>query len=192
MGHFHRSPLIKALDLYWIFFRIGAFTIGGGYAMLPIIEKEFVSKKKWISEEEMVDIIAIVQSLPGVIAFNTSMFIGFRSAGLLGAVLAALGMLTPSLLIISCFAYLYVSVNTNSFVQAAFHGIRSGVTALIGIAGFKLAKRVVSSFLAAFLAAASFTAVWILEVHAALVFVAAAVIGLSIAALRKIRKHDPA
>jgi chromate transporter len=181
------SPLRRAFSLYLTFFKIGAFTIGGGYAMLPIIEHEFVVKKKWVSEQDMVDIIAIVQSLPGVIAFNTSMFIGYRSAGILGSVMAALGMLSPSLIIITIFAYLYVSVQDNLYVQSAFKGIRSGVSALIALAGWKLARRVVNNPFTALIAAASFTAVWVLNVHAAVVIVIAASGGLIITGIRRLR-----
>lgn len=163
--------------LFFTFFKIGAFTIGGGYAMLPIIEREFVTRRKWVSSSEMVDIIAIVQSLPGVIAFNTSMFVGYRTAGIPGAVAAALGMMAPSVLIITGFSYVYVSVADNIHVQAAFRGIRSGVTALIGIAGFKLARKVVTSPFAAVLAALSFIAVGLFDLHAALAVLCAATVG---------------
>lgn len=186
------SKLAYILRLYGIFFRIGAFTIGGGYAMLPIIEKEFVSRYKWVSEQEMVDIIAIVQSLPGVIAINTAIFVGYKTAGLLGALLAALGMLSPSLIIITAFAYLYTSVQDNPYVGAAFQGVRAGVTALIGLAGLKLARRVVTSPVTAGVAAASFTAVWIFQVHAALVVVIAALAGLIAVGIRRVREHDSA
>jgi chromate transporter len=135
----------------------------------------------------MVDIIAIVQSLPGVIAFNTSMFIGYRYAGMLGSVMAALGMLTPSLIIITIFAYLYVSVQDNRYVQSAFRGIRSGVSALIALAGWKLARRVVNNPFTSLIAVASFTAVWFLNVHAALVIVIAAAGGLIVTGVRRAR-----
>jgi chromate transporter len=187
VNHRHISQIKRAFSLYLIFCKIGAFTIGGGYAMLPIIEHEFVAKKKWVSEQEMVDIIAIVQSLPGVIAFNTSMFIGYRYAGMLGSVMAALGMLTPSLIIITIFAYLYVSVQDNRYVQSAFRGIRSGVSALIALAGWKLARRVVNNPFTSLIAVASFTAVWFLNVHAALVIVIAAAGGLIVTGVRRAR-----
>ncbi len=180
----------RFLILFETFFRIGAFTIGGGYAMLPVIEKEFVSRRGWVSEEEMIDIIAIVQSLPGVIAFNTSMFIGYKIAGFTGAVIAALGMMMPSLLIISGFAYFYVSIQDNAYVQAAFKGVRAGVTALIFLAGIKLGKRVVTSTVTAVIAVVSFIAVWYYSVHAALVIVFSAALGMMLFGISKVRKHD--
>ncbi len=157
--------------------------------MLPIMEKEFVSNRKWVSEEEMIDIIAIVQSLPGVIAFNTSMFIGYKIAKFPGALIAALGMLFPSLIIITLFAMLYVSVQDNLYIQGAFMGIRAGVTALIGLAGYKLGKRVLDSSLKALIAVASFLAVWYFEVHAALIIVIAAVVGLVVYGITEARSH---
>lgn len=174
--------------LFQTFFRIGAFTIGGGYAMLPIIEREFVSELKWVTEDEMVDIIAIVQSLPGVIAFNTCMFIGYKAAKTPGAVIAALGMMLPSLIIITLFSYLYVSVQDNSYVQGAFRGVRAGVTALVGLAAHRLGKRVIDSPVKGLLAAAAFLAVWLFSVHAALVVVAAALIGLTSHAYMQVRR----
>ncbi len=159
--------------------------------MLPIIEKEFVSHRKWISEEEMVDIIAIVQSLPGVIAFNTSMFIGYKVARLPGAIIAALGMMIPSLITISLFSLLYVSIQDNVYAQGAFQGVRAGVTALIGIAGYSLGKRVLISPYTAVVAAGSFTAVWYFNINAALVILCAAVLGLILHGMRKVRAHDP-
>ncbi len=183
------SPFKRSLILLETFFRIGAFTIGGGLAMLPIIEKEFVSRRKWVSEEEMIDILAIVQSLPGVIAFNTSMFIGYKVAGLPGAVLAAIGMMLPSLIIITIFALFYVSVQDNLYIQGAFMGIRSGVTAMIGLAGIRLGKKVLTSPFKAVLAAASFTAVWFFDVHAALVIIFTAALGLTIHGMRTVRNH---
>jgi chromate transporter len=183
------SPFKRSLFLFWIFFRIGAFTIGGGYAMLPIIEKEFVSKRRWVTEEDMVDIIAIVQSLPGVIAFNTSMFIGYKVAGFFGAVIAALGMMLPSLIIISLFSLVYVSVQDNAIVQAAFLGIRAGVTALIGIAGFKLSRRVLDSAVNAAIAAVSFAAVWYFSFSAAYTILIAALLGLVMYGIVKVRAY---
>ncbi len=187
---YSEMSLIKRFAiLFETFFRIGAFTIGGGYAMLPIMEKEFVTNRAWVTEEEMIDIIAIVQSLPGVIAFNTSMFIGYKIAKIPGALIAAIGLALPSLIIITLFAMLYVSVQDNLYIQGAFMGIRAGVTALIGLAGYKLGKRVLVSPFKAAVAVASFIAVWYFEIHAALIIVCAAVLGLVIFGVTKARSH---
>jgi chromate transporter len=120
----------KLVRMFLTFFRIGAFTIGGGYAMLPLIEREFVEKQGWVSEDEIVDIFAIVQSVPGVIAINSSIFIGYRIAGLAGALAATLGMVLPSFIIISVIAAFFVQFRDIPAVQNAFAGIRAGVTAL--------------------------------------------------------------
>lgn len=173
-----RPGRIRSLVImFFSFFKIGAFTIGGGYAMLPLMEHEFVSRRAWVTEDEMVDMIAVVQSLPGIIALNTSMFIGYRIAGFVGAVIAMMGMLLPSLIIITIFALLYVNIQDSRFVQGAFSGIRAGVTALILLAGIKLGRRVIKDTFSAILAIASFIAVVFLDMHAFIVITCAAAVG---------------
>lgn len=166
--------------LFRTFLKIGAFTLGGGYAMLPLMEREFVSRRKWITEEEMVDIIAVVQSLPGIIAVKASLFIGWKVAGITGALTAVIGLLIPSISMITLFAYLYVSIQDNPLVQSLFIGVRSGVTALILLAGIKLGKKVLTDWLSVLLAAVSLAAVWLLDIHAGLVIIAAAFIGYTL------------
>ena len=94
----------ELLELFGVFFRIGAFTFGGGYAMLPIIQREVVEKRGWASDEEVIDYYAIGQSTPGIIAVNTATFIGFKNKGIMGAIFATLGMISPSLVIITIIA----------------------------------------------------------------------------------------
>jgi len=175
------DPSLSLLRKVWIlfstFFRIGTFTIGGGYAMLPLIEREFVEDRKWVTKEEMIDILAIVQSLPGIIAVNSSIFIGYRVSGLLGAVIATVGLLISPIAMITAFAYLYINVQEKEFLQGLFIGVRSGVTALILLAGIRLGKSVLTGIFAWSAAAASLTAVWIIGVHAGLVILFSALAG---------------
>jgi chromate transporter len=128
------------LKLFITFFKIGAFTLGGGYAMIPLIQVEVVEKKKWLDNEEFLDAIAIAQSAPGAIAVNSSVFIGYKLRGILGAAACVLGVVLPSfiiILLISIFLYQYRS---NKIVEKAFLGIRPAVAGLIASAVYKLAR----------------------------------------------------
>ena len=121
----------KKLDLFVTFFRIGAFTFGGGYAMVPLIKSEAADKKGWISEEDMLDIIAIAESTPGPIAINSATFVGYKTAGVLGSACATLGVVLPSFLIIALLGALLDRFSSLKPVAYAFFGIRAGVLALI-------------------------------------------------------------
>src|SRR5690554_3515051 len=135
----------KSLKLFTVFFRIGAFTFGGGYAMIPYIEREIVDKNKWIESEDIIDIFAIVQSVPGVIAVNSSTFVGYRVAGITGAVAATLGVVLPSYIIISIIAIFLYNFKDYPFVNEAFHGIQAGVAALMCHVVYKLGKKSVKN-----------------------------------------------
>lgn len=123
--------LKELLLLFWIFFKIGAFLFGGGYAMLSLLEAELVDKKKWISKEELGDIFAIAESTPGPIAINTATFIGTKRLGLLGGLVATLGVVVPAFAIIAVISVLLDLVIGNKWVGFLFKGIRVGVLVLI-------------------------------------------------------------
>lgn len=131
---------MQFIRLFLIFFKIGAFTFGGGYAMIPLIQTEIVDKNKWLTNEEFLDTIAVSQSSPGAIAVNISIMIGYRLNGLLGAIFSVLGVVLPSfiiILIISMFLYKY---RDNDIIDKVFLGIRPAVVALISSAVYKLIK----------------------------------------------------
>lgn len=132
-------PLL--LDLFCAFFRIGLFTFGGGYAMLPLLQREIVEKKKWATEEEMLDYFAVGQCTPGVIAVNTATFVGFKEKKLSGAIFATLGIVSPSLVIITVIAALLSNFAHIAAVQNAFAGIRVAVCVLILNSIVKLWKK---------------------------------------------------
>lgn len=125
------GKLQKAARLFWIFLKIGAFTFGGGYAMIPLIERETVEKRGLLDREELTDIVAIAESTPGPIAVNAATFVGFRAAGVPGALFATVGVVLPSFLIILAVAFFLRRVTDNRYVRYAFFGIRAGVLALI-------------------------------------------------------------
>ncbi|MBQ8436839.1 MAG: chromate transporter [Alphaproteobacteria bacterium] len=118
-------------DLFFSCFKVGLFTFGGGAAMLPLLQAEFAERKKWVSEKDLLDYYAIGQCTPGIIAINTATFIGYNKGGILGAVIATLGMVMPSLIIILLIASILRGYMDNPYVIHAFAGIRIVVVALI-------------------------------------------------------------
>jgi chromate transporter len=131
------------LELFLTFFEIGALTFGGGYAMIPLISKEVVENKKWATEEELMDYFAIGQCTPGIIAVNTATFIGKKTKGVFGGIFATLGLIFPSLIIISLLAGVIEAFSDVIWVQHAFGGIRVCVCVLIANAVVKLYKKAV-------------------------------------------------
>ncbi len=127
-------------ESFSIFFKIGLFTIGGGYAMIPLIEREVVDKKGWIGKEEFVDLMAVAQSSPGVFAVNMAIFIGYKLRGLRGSLTTALGTVLPSFLIILAIALFFQQFKDNHLVESIFKGIRPAVVALIAAPTFSVAK----------------------------------------------------
>ena len=121
----------KALKLFATFFKIGAFTFGGGYAMIPLIQHEVAQKNKWITDEDILEIVAIAESTPGPIAINSATFVGYRVCGVLGSAFATLGVVLPSFVIILCLSYVLNWFQHFKAVQYAFMGIRAGVLALV-------------------------------------------------------------
>lgn len=122
--------------------KVGVFTFGGGYAMIPLIQKETVEKKHWITNEEIVDIIAVAESTPGPIAVNSATFIGYKVAGVLGSIFATLGLVIPSFLIIFVISLFYEQFMAIGFVKSIFKGLSIGVIILIANAFFKLKKTI--------------------------------------------------
>ena len=131
----------ELLQLFAVFAKIGAFTFGGGYAMLPILQREIVEKRQWATEEELMDYYAIGQCTPGIIAVNTATFIGGKKKGIPGAIAASLGVVFPSLVIITVIAACIQNFRHIEAVQWAFDGIRAAVVALIVSAVIKLGKK---------------------------------------------------
>lgn len=129
------------LQIFSTFAKIGAFTIGGGYAMIPIIQKEVVEKKGWIREQDFLDVLAISQSAPGILAVNISIFLGYRLKGVKGSIVATLGSTLPSFLIILLIAMFFAGYQDNETVIRIFKGIRPAVVALIAVPMINMAKK---------------------------------------------------
>ena len=141
------------LDIFTCFAKIGAFTIGGGYAMIPIIQKEVVDKRGWISEEDFMDVLAISQSAPGILAVNISIFLGHKLRGPRGSIVATLGSTLPSFTIILLIAMFFAGYQDNTAVMAIFKGIRPVVVSLIAVPMINMAKKAKLNFFTGALAA---------------------------------------
>jgi len=127
-------------QLFWIFFKMGPVTFGGGYAMIPLIEKEVVEKRKWLKSEEVTDVFALSQTVPGAVAINSATFIGRRIGGIKGSIAAMLGISLPTFFIVLILGILYFFFQDNPKVEAAFLAIRVSVVALIAYAAIKIGK----------------------------------------------------
>lgn len=142
-----KKSILEYLDLFWTMFKIGICTFGGGYAMMAIIEKELAEKRQWATAEELVDYMAIAQITPGVIAVNISTFIGRKRKGILGGIVATLGVIAPSIIIIMIIAAFLVNFQENEYVQHALAGIRVCVCVLILNAVVSFVKKTVIDLL---------------------------------------------
>ena len=184
-------PLL--LDLFCTFFRIGLFTFGGGYAMLPLLQREIVEKKHWATEEELLDYFAVGQCTPGIIAVNTATFVGFKEKKLSGAIFATLGIVSPSLVIITVIAALLSNFAHIAAVQNAFAGIRVAVCVLILNSIVKLWKKsVVDKLTFAVFLAVFIGSVLLSHVSPVVFIVAAAVLGVVVRVWLRIGKEGKA
>ena len=164
--------------LFWTFCRIGGLTFGGGYAMLPMLEKEVVERHHWTTQEQLLDYFAIGQCTPGIIAVNTATFIGYNRRGVLGAVIATLGVVFPSFIIISLISAVLNNFAHIAMVQHAFSGIRVAVCGLILQAVIKLLKSSVKNAMGWILLAVTFLAVVRFDLSPVIVVIAAALTGI--------------
>ncbi len=167
------------LDLFYIFARIGGFTFGGGYAMLPMLQKEVVEKRKWATQEELMDYYAIGQCTPGIIAVNVATFIGTKLKGFRGALFATLGVITPSIVIITVIAAFISGFQDIEIVAHAFSGIRAAVVALILSSVIKLSKKSIVDKITAVIFVLVALLSFLTDVSPVLFIVAVAVISLA-------------
>lgn len=170
--------MVKLSTLYFSFLRIGGFTFGGGYAMLPMLEREVVEKYKWVTDTDLVDYYALGQCTPGIIAVNVATLIGYKQRGWLGGIIATLGVITPSLVIILVLASMLNAFADIELVQHAFAGLRVGVGALILNSVIKLFKKNVKDTRSIVLFICAFICVAIIKISPIIVVFGAVVIGL--------------
>ena len=184
----------KYLQLFFVFFKIGLFTFGGGYAMISVISHEVVEKRKYISEEEFSDVVAIAESTPGPIAINSSTYIGYRVGGVLGSILSSLAVCMPSFIIIYVISLFFSKFLELELAAKAFRGIQCGVAVLIVSAAFKLFKNVkknwVSYTLIAF-AALALLAIDIFSLHISTIYLVVLGMVVGIAAYFRPKRDLP-
>jgi chromate transporter len=166
------------LDLFYSFFKIGAFTLGGGYVMIPLIEKEVVDSRQWIQREDFADMLALAQSAPGPIAINTAVFVGYRLKGLKGVVMSVLGVGLPAFVTILLVAIFFTGMKDNPVIERIFSGIRPAVVALIVVPVVNMLKKGGFRFGIVAIALVSALAVWWLNISPIWVIGVSGVVGV--------------
>ena len=169
----------ELLSLFFIFAKCGVCTFGGGYAMLPILQRELVNNRGWVTDDEITDYYAVGQCTPGIIAVNVATFVGMKRRGWLGAAFSTLGIVFPSVVIISVIAALISGFADNVYVAHALAGIRAAVCGLIGVTVYGLIKKNVKDIFSIVLAVASFTVALLTDISPVFVVVAAALLGIA-------------
>jgi len=165
-------------ELFWLFFKIGAFTFGGGYAMIALISKETVEKRHWMTDSEFLDLIAIAESTPGPIAINSATYIGYKMHGFLGALFATLGVVLPSFAVIVAISFFIEQFRQLEYVGYAFNGIAACVAVLILNAVFKLYKSMKKNWFAFLLIGVTFLLIFMHWVSTSLLILGGGLLGL--------------
>ncbi len=180
----------KTLQLFLTFFKIGAFTFGGGYAMIPLISKEVVENKKWITDDDILEIVAIAESTPGPIAINSATFVGYRVCGFWGSLFATLGTVLPSFTIILAISFVLEEFQNVTAVKYAFEGIRAGVLALLVKALWTMYKKCPKGLVSYIIMGGAFIATAFLDVPVLAVIIGCAILGYvtSVMAERKAKQ----
>ena len=172
-----KSKCRQFLELYFAFAKIGLFTFGGGLAMMPIMQRELIEKRGWVTEEELIDYFAIGQSTPGIIAVNVSTFVGYKRLGWFGGIIGTLGVVTPSWVIIMLLAGAISSVDKYPMAQKALHGINVAVAALLTSVIVKFSKKTIKNIWNALFMLLAFALIYFFKVQSVWIIIASLVIG---------------
>ena len=172
-----KNKLKQFLELYFAFVKIGAFTFGGGLAMMPIMQRELIEKRGWVSEEELIDYFAIGQSTPGIIAVNVATFVGYKKLGWLGGIIGTLGVVTPSWVIIMLLAGAISSVDKYPLAQRALRGINVAVAALLTSVIVKFTKKTIKNFWNALFMLLAFALIYFFKVQSVRIILSSLIIG---------------
>lgn len=168
------------INLFMSFFKIGLFTIGGGLAMIPMMEKELINKKRWINDEELLDYYAVSQSTPGIIAVNVATFVGYKQAGIIGGIFATLGIVTPSWIIITILAFFINSISDYPMVQKALKGINVAVASLLTSVIINFSKKTIKNFYNGLFMFLAFVLVFFFKVPSYWIIISAIIMGILI------------
>lgn len=183
--------MVPLFELFYIFFNIGAFTLGGGYAMLSMVEMSIVTKKQYVDKEEFWDLISLVQTLPGVFAVNTALYVGYKLRGIKGAICAALGAVLPSFIIILLIALFFTEFKDNEVIENIFKGIRPCVVALILVPSCKIIINQKMSWKILWIPIAIALGIWLLKISPVIIIVTV-IVGTLVCewySFRKIKKQ---
>lgn len=181
--------MARLFELFWVFFKIGTFTLGGGFAMIPLMEKEIVDSKKWLDKEEFLDILSVSQAMPGIFAANMATNIGFRLHKIWGAVFAVIGNILMPILFILALALFFHHFRGNAIVESIFKGIRPCVVALIAAPVFTMAKNAGISWRNCWIPIVAALLIWLLDISPILIILAAGIGGFVYGRLLK-RKDE--
>ena len=166
-------------ELFWVFFKLGAFTVGGGIAMLPLLQNSLIHEKKWFTEEEFVDAVAVCQGLPGVIAVNMATYVGYKRKGLAGSIVATFAVVTPSFVMILIIARFLSAISDNPYVQGAMAGFRVAALGLVIVAIIQLAPKVIKDKWTAGAAVLAFVLIAVFNINTAYVILLFIALGLA-------------
>lgn len=179
------KKLKELFTIYFAFFKVGAFTFGGGLAMMPMLQKELIEKKQWLTEEELLDYYAVGQSTPGIIAVNVATFVGYKRARILGGIFGTLGIISPSLIIIMILANLINSISDYPIVQKALTGINVAVAALLTSVIINFAKKTIKNVWNAIFMLISFLLIFALKVPSFIVILFGLATGIILTFIHK-------
>ncbi len=171
------NKVVKLFDLFFTFTRVGLFTFGGGLAMMPMLQKELIDKKHWITEEDLIDYYAVGQSTPGIIAVNVATFVGYRQLGVFGGIIASLGIIFPSIVIIMLLAGTINSISEYPKVQSALKGINVAVAALLTSVIIKFAKKTIKNIWNVLFMLIAFVCIFVFKVPSFIIILVALVLG---------------
>ena len=172
-----KDGLMRYVQLFTAFFKIGLFTFGGGMSMLPMLQRELVESKQWLTEEEILNYFAIGQCTPGIIAVNVATFCGYKRAGLSGAIVSTIGIVCPSWIVITLIASSISRFSDIEWIQRAMKGIYVAVAALLARAVFTFGKKIITDFVTAGIAVGAFLAMSVWNVSGILIVLVAGIIG---------------
>ena len=179
-----KDRLIRYVQLFAAFFKIGLFTFGGGMSMLPMLQRELVESKQWMTEEEILNYFAIGQCTPGIIAVNVATFCGYKRAGLSGAIVSTIGIVCPSWIVITLIAGSISRFSDIEWIQRAMKGVYVAVAALLARAVFTFGKKIITDLVTAVIAVAAFFAMSVWNVSGILIVLAAGIIGFCVQIIR--------
>ena len=172
-------------NLFWTFVKVSSFTIGGGMAMVAVVQDILVTKRKWMTDDEFMDILAISQTLPGLMAVNTAIFIGYRLSGTKGSIVATLGSVLPPFVIILAIAMIFTGYKDDPVVEAIFKGIRPAVVALIAVPTIKMALRQKWNWIYGILAVSTMALIAFLKVSPVYIILVVGVVAAAVAKYRE-------